>query len=579
MLTYFIHLIGAKCIALRDVKNHAFWMEFFLRTTINIFLSLVFLLIVSFSYRVCAETIELNSDTVLVIHDKNLWKRLPDTFDPQNIKAMSLWYDKQQTVDSIIGQSGRFVTKLTVSANSADRWFLVPNTNFIDHGLAYYFNANGLKEAAQEFSQLADNKTPQLLHFQAFNLMMDKGDKGELWVVISAQKYPSSVSIKLLNSEAFYRFQSINNMLSVAAIFAMLLLALLTLFIYLGTRNRIAITCAGYLGFHGIGWAAASGLIDDVFNLSINTVYLGMYIFPLAIAFAAQFVSDLFECKHNHRKTFKFLYWLSVASAVAAGVIALTSFSFAFAVSHMLAVLWIAVTIVIGIHMLKLKDFRAKYFLFGNLLYGLSLIYYMLSHSDTFGELDYAESLVVSALAIDCICIMLSLTEWFKIKQSEYNRNFYLSRLDPLTKLGNRYALNEGISKLGSHYVVVYLDIDGLKKTNDNLGHGEGDKLITFAAEYLLETFSSQGSVFRTGGDEFVILLPQLNLNQLSNTLKSTQALLVLLPTKIQEKWAQAGISFGICDSTEQNTPSQCLSQADKRMYLQKEQRRDKHSA
>ncbi len=97
-----------------------------------------------------------------MIHDKNLWKRLPDTFDPQNIKAMSLWYDKQQTVDSIIGQSGRFVTKLTVSANSADRWFLVPNTNFIDHGLAYYFNTNGLKEAAQEFSQLADNKTPQL---------------------------------------------------------------------------------------------------------------------------------------------------------------------------------------------------------------------------------------------------------------------------------------------------------------------------------------------------------------------------------------------------------------------------------
>jgi len=193
-------------------------MEFFLRTTINIFLSLVFLLIVSFSYRVSAETIELNSDTTLVIHDKNLWKRLPDTFDPQNIKAMRLWYGKQQTVDSIIGQSGRFVTKLTVSANSTERWFLVPNTNFIDQGFAFYLNATDLKGTMQEFSQLADNKTPQLLHFQAFNLTMDKGDKGELWVVISAQKYPSSVSIKLLNSEAFYRFQSINNVLSVAAI-------------------------------------------------------------------------------------------------------------------------------------------------------------------------------------------------------------------------------------------------------------------------------------------------------------------------------------------------------------------------
>ena len=549
-----------------------------LRTTISIILSLVFLLVVIFPHQVCAETITLNSDTELVINDNNLWKRLPNKFDSQNIEVLADWYDKQQAVDSIIGESGRFVTKLAVLANSTDHWFLVPKTNFIDQGLAYYFNSGDAVVTAQEFSQLADNKTPQLLHFQAFSLSMDKGERGELWVVISAQKYPSPVSIKLLNSEAFYRFQSVNNVLSVAAIFAMLLLALLTGFIYFGTRNRIAITCAGYLGFHGIGWAAASGLIDDLFNLSINTVYLGMYIFPLAIAFAAQFVSDLFECKDNHRKTFKLLYWLSIASAVGAGLIAFTSFSFAFAVSHILALLWISVTIVIGVYMLKLKDFRAKYFLFGNVFYGLSLLYYMLSHSNAFGELHYAESLVVSALAIDCICIMLSLTEWFKIKQSEYNRNFYLSRLDPLTKLGNRYALNEGIAKLGPHYVVVYLDIDGLKKTNDNLGHGEGDKLITFAAKYLLEAFSAQGSIFRTGGDEFVMLLPLLNLEQLTSKLESTQALLDILPVKIREKWAQAGISYGICDSTEQNTPSKCLSLADKRMYLQKEQHCAKHN-
>ena len=549
-----------------------------LRTTINIIFSVVFLFVVIFPLRVCAETVTLNSDTALVINDNNLWKRLPDKFDPHNIDAIDDWYNKQQAVDSIIGKSGRFVTKLTVVANSTERWFIVPKTNFIDQGLGYYFNPIDSIVITQEFSQLADNKTPQLLHFQAFSLAMNKGEKGELWVVISAQKYPSPVSIKLLNSESFYRFQTVNNVLSVAAIFAMLLLALLTSFIYFGTRNRIAITCAGYLGFHGIGWAAASGLIDDLLNLSFNTVYLGMYIFPLAVAFAAQFVADLFECKDNHRKTYKFLHWLTIASAVAAGVIAFTSFSFAFAVSHIFAMLWISVTIVIGVYMLKLKDFRAKYFLFGNVLYGLSLIYYMLSHSDVFGELDYAESLVVSALAIDCMCIMLSLTEWFKIKQSEYNRNFYLSRLDPLTKLGNRYALNEGISKLGPHYVVVYLDIDGLKKINDNLGHGEGDKLITFVAKYLLETFAAHGSIFRTGGDEFVMLLPLLRFEQLTSKLESTQKLLDILPDKIHEKWAQAGISYGICNSAEQDTPSKCLSQADKRMYLQKEQHRTEHN-
>ena len=74
------------------------------------------------------------------------------------------------------------------------------------------------------------------------------------------------------------------------------------------------------------------------------------------------------------------------------------------------------------------------------------------------------------------------------------------------------------------------------------------------------------------------MLLPLLRFEQLTSKLESTQKLLDILPDKIHEKWAQAGISYGICNSAEQDTPSKCLSQADKRMYLQKEQHRTEHN-
>ena len=80
--------------------------------------------------------------------------------------------------------------------------------------------------------------------------------------------------------------------------------------------------------------------------------------------------------------------------------------------------------------------------------------------------------------------------------------------IDPLTGIYNRYAYEEALREadLSDDFVVFSIDINGLKNTNDTLGHKAGDELITGSANVIKETFKDIGKVYRIGGDEFMVL-------------------------------------------------------------------------
>lgn len=91
----------------------------------------------------------------------------------------------------------------------------------------------------------------------------------------------------------------------------------------------------------------------------------------------------------------------------------------------------------------------------------------------------------------------------------------YLSETDMLTKLYNRYSFEEKSKELDTEESlplgIIMGDVNGLKIVNDTLGHLEGDKLLINISEILKEICESKGYVFRWGGDEFMILLPNFN--------------------------------------------------------------------
>jgi diguanylate cyclase (GGDEF)-like protein/PAS domain S-box-containing protein len=93
----------------------------------------------------------------------------------------------------------------------------------------------------------------------------------------------------------------------------------------------------------------------------------------------------------------------------------------------------------------------------------------------------------------------------------------HLAQHDALTDLPNRMMLNDRLTQAISlarrnHHLlaVLFLDLDGFKNINDSLGHSVGDKLLLSVSARLLGCVRKSDTVSRQGGDEFVVLLPEV---------------------------------------------------------------------
>jgi len=105
------------------------------------------------------------------------------------------------------------------------------------------------------------------------------------------------------------------------------------------------------------------------------------------------------------------------------------------------------------------------------------------------------------------IYVMIDSTEHYRhLKEIEE-----ASYTDSLTGLKNRRAFDDALSKSSdeTNNAVVYCDLNSLKYINDNFGHSEGDRYITDFAG-LLKEFFSNAVVCRVSGDEFVVLMSDI---------------------------------------------------------------------
>ncbi|MBI4921654.1 MAG: GGDEF domain-containing protein [Devosia nanyangense] len=106
-----------------------------------------------------------------------------------------------------------------------------------------------------------------------------------------------------------------------------------------------------------------------------------------------------------------------------------------------------------------------------------------------------------------------------QITRVELARSKASSRLDPLTGLANRAGLDAELSQLlveqrnnGGELVCAVVDIDHFKSLNDTYGHQVGDEVLRFVGRALLVAARHSDILGRTGGDEFVVVLPGTDL-------------------------------------------------------------------
>lgn len=170
-------------------------------------------------------------------------------------------------------------------------------------------------------------------------------------------------------------------------------------------------------------------------------------------------------------------------------------------------------------------------------------------------------------LASCLLVLMLSRVLKEKYEKEKY---IYTSNTDELTKCFNRraYDLDMENLDLNTEWVYISLDLNGLKKANDTLGHSAGDELICAAANCMKFAFASYGKIYRIGGDEFVALIQE--------SVSNIDSILQVFDTTIRDwhgKYSNSiSVSYGVVKSSEQDFDSihSVSKLADERMYKSK---------
>jgi diguanylate cyclase (GGDEF)-like protein len=120
---------------------------------------------------------------------------------------------------------------------------------------------------------------------------------------------------------------------------------------------------------------------------------------------------------------------------------------------------------------------------------------------------------VVSVVIIMLLSCIVGVLTYMMIHIRNVNTLLlHMSATDALTDCYNRRAYEDklrelALKKIDNDFVCVSADLNGLKQINDNLGHAAGDEAITGASKCLQKGFGPYGSLYRTGGDEFVALI------------------------------------------------------------------------
>ncbi|MBR5420626.1 MAG: GGDEF domain-containing protein [Lachnospiraceae bacterium] len=145
----------------------------------------------------------------------------------------------------------------------------------------------------------------------------------------------------------------------------------------------------------------------------------------------------------------------------------------------------------------------------------------------------------------------------------------FMGSYDMLTGVRNRNAMNQRIDdivrnteKLPGRTAVLFADLNGLKRTNDNSGHASGDRLLQKSAEILKKAFPDS-DIYRAGGDEFMVLATDISEDELEKRLK------ILDESRSDPE--EACFALGYCYVDEDTDIRRAMSIADQRMYEDKQ--------
>ncbi len=153
------------------------------------------------------------------------------------------------------------------------------------------------------------------------------------------------------------------------------------------------------------------------------------------------------------------------------------------------------------------------------------------------------------------------------------------ARIDPLTGLANRRALDEELerrlsekSRTGAVFSVAILDIDHFKGINDKHGHLAGDMVIAkCVADTIRQIKRAMDLAARYGGDEFVIIYPATQLSSARTAAEKIRSAIANTPLQLEDSDVSVTVSVGVAEAADGDDFRLLMERADESLYMAKE--------
>jgi len=220
------------------------------------------------------------------------------------------------------------------------------------------------------------------------------------------------------------------------------------------------------------------------------------------------------------------------------------------------------------------------------LLYGVIIVMCL---NQEYIDASYSSAEVSRFLASFFVCMLLCFsTEFFRFRS--FNRlailnlnRQKLANTDALTNLPNRRFIDAEFMPLATKepeqffpLVAVVIDIDFFKKVNDTYGHAVGDKILVHIANCFRSCIRESDVISRTGGEEFLLLIPNARLSIGISVTEKIRQLIEQTPFIEQDLCITTTISAGVAVADSAKTIDSTIEKADLLMYEAKKNGRNK---
>ena len=161
----------------------------------------------------------------------------------------------------------------------------------------------------------------------------------------------------------------------------------------------------------------------------------------------------------------------------------------------------------------------------------------------------------------------------------EYQQHLsHLATEDPLTRLLNRRGLEGALHITLAHATrqelptsAIMLDIDRFKEVNDNFGHEVGDQVIVQVADHLTRLSRASDVVARTGGEEYLLVLPHTGLDAARILAERIRVAVAERPLVVDHQRIPVTVSLGVASVVGEVDLDRLSQDADRAMYLAKQ--------